>query len=138
MATVKETLADSYIDKSTPSGDPEIRTPITFQILTQNINVCETSQPLLIIQVPGKPSSFELRQTIRNTYGSVSKDKLNKVGKWQIKETIRLIFLLGQSVERFINEKIREENELYRDIVQFDFMDSYYNLTLKVLHGFRL
>lgn len=47
---------------------------------------------------------------------------------------IKIVFLVGQPVRDFTDElqsRINYENELYGDIIQENFRDSYNNLTLK-------
>ncbi|CAG2239568.1 B3GALT1 [Mytilus edulis] len=67
---------------------------------------------------------FEQDETkkIRSTYGSIS-DYEN--------EHIEYIFVLGQIQKPEIQQKINDESEKYRDIVQGNFVDSYRNLTYK-------
>lgn len=60
------------------------------------------------------------RQIIRETYGAVA-NQLN----------MRVIFYLGSNNEEFYNNLIQLEAQIYDDIVQVDFFDSYRNVTLK-------
>jgi hypothetical protein len=71
------------------------------------------------------PDSFEQRALIRSTWGS------------KVFKRLRVIFALALSKDDAINEKIRNEFEVHKDIIQEDFIDSYYNLTSKILMGFR-
>ncbi|RXG55257.1 Beta-1,3-galactosyltransferase 5 [Armadillidium vulgare] len=56
--------------------------------------------------------------------------------EWRRVTRYRLVMFLGQSLNESVNQRILIENELYGDIIQLDFIDSYENLTLKVLSGF--
>ena len=51
---------------------------------------------------------------------------------------IRYIFLLGERKgDKELQAIVKSESEMYQDILQGDFIDSYYNLTLKTIMGFR-
>ncbi|XP_070535660.1 beta-1,3-galactosyltransferase 5-like [Ptychodera flava] len=52
-------------------------------------------------------------------------------------EGVVTLFLLAKSDDRRTMESVREESRLYGDIILFDFQESYLNLTLKTLLGFR-
>jgi beta-1,3-galactosyltransferase 1 len=59
--------------------------------------------------------------TIRETWGSVA--KTNK--------EVKLIFMLGQTLNAQVQYQINSESSHFHDIVQEDFLDSYKNLSLK-------
>lgn len=71
---------------------------------------------------------FKRRAIIRKTWGS-DYDIGNGV--------VRSIFLLGNSEDKALEKVIRSESNQYRDIVMADFIDSYYNNTIKTMMGFR-
>ncbi|GFQ92811.1 beta-1,3-galactosyltransferase brn [Trichonephila clavata] len=50
---------------------------------------------------------------------------------------IKRIFTLGISEESVIQDKINEENEKHKDLVQAEFVDSYYNNTIKTIMGLK-
>lgn len=89
-------------------------------------NVCSSNghalNPYLIIVV--KSSVFQIgnREAIRSTWGKLEK------------YNIKLVFLLGYSplVQAYINM----EYKLHKDIVQQNFIDDYYNNTLKTIMAF--
>ncbi|OQR67205.1 beta-1 [Tropilaelaps mercedesae] len=78
---------------------------------------CSASTKLLVC-VFSKPINVENRLTIRDTWGRA----FSIAGA-------EVVFLLGYSRGLILEEEIRE----YGDIIQEDFKDSYYNLTLKSL-----
>lgn len=78
---------------------------------------CKKSTELLVC-VFSKPMNVENRIAIRDTWGRA----LTSAGA-------EVVFLLGKSRGPILHEEIRA----YADIVQEDFIDSYYNLTLKSL-----
>lgn len=78
---------------------------------------CNESANLLVC-VFSKPINIENRLAIRDTWG-----------KAFVQAGAEVVFLLGKSYDPVLIEEIRA----YGDIVQEDFKDSYYNLTLKSL-----
>ncbi|XP_041362093.1 UDP-GalNAc:beta-1,3-N-acetylgalactosaminyltransferase 1-like [Gigantopelta aegis] len=75
------------------------------------------------------------RQAIRNTWGSVS-----TLGTWPgstEKFSIKLLFVLGVSKNESLNIAVSKEAEERGDLIIAAFDESYYNLTRKVLMGFK-
>lgn len=62
--------------------------------------------------------NFERRQAIRKTWG-------------RNQNSDKIVFLLGRSLNTTLEEKVGEEFKLHNDIIQEDFLDTYYNLTIK-------
>ncbi|XP_069779354.1 beta-1,3-galactosyltransferase 5-like [Narcine bancroftii] len=87
---------------------------------------CERNPPFLILLVTSSPDQFEARSAIRQTWGSE-----RYVGDHRS----ATYFLLGHGREW--QNRILREGMLYGDIIQADFQDTYYNLTLKVLMGLK-
>lgn len=75
---------------------------------------------LTIIAI-SKPSEFHVRRTIRRTWGSIATND----------ETIRFVFLMGQTNQKNIKHDIHAESRTYGDVIMGDFTDTYNNLTLK-------
>ena len=99
-------------------------------LINTNNNYCgkDNGKDLLFIAfVTVSPKSFEKRNLIRSTWAN---DK-------NLKSKAKVIFLLGRSNESIVNLKIKNESLKYGDIVQNDFMDTYYNLTIKTIMGFK-
>ena len=74
------------------------------------------------------------RQAIRDTWGSVT-----KLGTWprsSEKYSVKLLFVLGVSKNASLNAAVTKEAET-GDLIIADFEDSYFNLTRKVLIGFK-
>ncbi|XP_053161728.1 UDP-GalNAc:beta-1,3-N-acetylgalactosaminyltransferase 1 [Hemicordylus capensis] len=84
----------------------------------------------LVILVTSRLQELKARQAIRQTWGSQKSWWGNQV---------RTLFLLGQGEETEGNSvlSIEDESVLYGDILRQDFLDSYNNLTLKTIMGFR-
>ncbi|XP_046574032.1 beta-1,3-galactosyltransferase 5-like [Haliotis rubra] len=118
----------------TPRRD--IITPTDYNFSIKAIDVCpEKSSPLLLIMVLSMHDHVKQRSSVRNTWGSVARDK-----PWPKKKLYgetKLVFLLGTQSHSETNKKVREEAEVHGDIVMADFAESYFNLTLKVLSGLK-
>ena len=96
-------------------------------VLNPGWDICGSDSDLtLIAVVPSSPENGHIRKAIRNTWA-------NRI----YFKHVRAVFLLGMSNVSSVNEAIREESQLFGDIVQEDFFDSYRNLTLKTVMGMR-
>ena len=81
---------------------------------------------LLIAFVPISACNFIGRNTIRQTWAN-----FNQLSN------LKVIFILGSMKNSTLSDEINFESEIYGDIVQEDFVDSYKNLTLKTLAGLK-
>lgn len=75
----------------------------------------------LLVAVTSAPYKFLNRKLIRQTWGHYSSMK-----------NVKIIFVLGKTTKE-LAKKIEKENQMYGDIIQGDFLDTYRNLTLKTL-----
>lgn len=96
-------------------------------ILSTN-DMCD-SMPYLVVLVPTQHKSVEERHSIRKTWMNPVWANLNR------NYTVKLIFVVGTSLNRIDDLIIKDEHEQYKDILEGDFMESYTNLTLKILFG---
>ena len=90
-----------------------------------------TSLPIRAVYlVKSAISNVKNRNAIRKTWG---------YEKRFADVQIRTVFLLGSDVssESGVQTNIDSENEKYHDIIQGDFIDTYYNNTLKTLMGMK-
>lgn len=76
----------------------------------------------LLIYVHSTPSNLKNRLLIRETWA-----------KRGLFPQTRLVFMLGSTHNKTIQHKIELESQIYNDIVQQNFDDSYRNLTLKCI-----
>lgn len=110
-----------------------------FTTLIQPDGICgagakeEKEPPLLLLAIKTTELNFENRQAIRQTWGQegwVEGQKGGSSGGY-----VRRVFLLGkdnhmnQGVDS--SELLQLESKHYRDILQWDFKDTFFNLTLK-------
>ncbi|XP_073507043.1 beta-1,3-galactosyltransferase 1-like [Phyllobates terribilis] len=101
--------------------------PYPYQFLINQPDKCKNRKPFLVIMVVVRCQDLKSRHTIRETWGNESIYDV---------EVVR-IFLVGlpQNAIDQNQDLLEEESATFGDIVQQDFMDTYYNLTLKTLMG---
>ncbi|XP_071104955.1 beta-1,3-galactosyltransferase 5-like isoform X2 [Haliotis cracherodii] len=122
---------EQYFAKS-----PKQITPLDFNFTVTGSPGCHSNPyPLLLVLVMTMHDHVEEREAIRDTWGSVVKTK--KWGDSDIHENTMILFLLGKPDNNSKSDLIRQENEVHHDIVEADFRESYYNLTYKVLMGYK-
>ncbi|XP_017275180.1 N-acetyllactosaminide beta-1,3-N-acetylglucosaminyltransferase 2 [Kryptolebias marmoratus] len=115
-----------------------------YPILTQPRGVCgtqakqETKPPLILLAIKSTELNYKNRKAIRETWGRtgwVQGQKINNSDKELVGGYVRRVFLLGKEssadlgVE--ISDVLRMENQRYGDILQWNFKDTFFNLTLK-------
>ncbi|XP_034565794.1 N-acetyllactosaminide beta-1,3-N-acetylglucosaminyltransferase 2 [Notolabrus celidotus] len=91
--------------------------------------------PMLVMAIKSQMGNFENRQAIRETWGRsglVSGESKKKGG------LVRTLFLLGRQDSSTgphpdLTNLLELENRRYGDILQWDFRDTFFNLTLKDL-----
>ncbi|XP_047118451.1 beta-1,3-galactosyltransferase 1-like [Schistocerca piceifrons] len=88
-------------------------------------DICSKKLFLLIV-VCSAVGNFEARAAIRQTWASapIVTEKAS---------AIRVAFLLGVLKHNTLQEQVEKESVLHKDIIQEDFLDTYYNLTLKTV-----
>ena len=99
-------------------------------VLNPGFSVCGndlTQKDLLFISfVPSAPHLFEKRNEIRNTWANQMFEK-----------DLRNIFSIGLSDNETINQLVKREFKIYRDLIQIEnFRDSYNNFTYKLMKTF--
>lgn len=89
---------------------------------------CRDSSPFLILLIAAEPSQVDARNAIRHTWGNESM----AMGLGFVR-----LFLLGagKNSDTFLQSSIEAESRIYHDIIQQDYQDTYYNLTIKTLMG---
>ncbi|KAG8229445.1 hypothetical protein J437_LFUL010788 [Ladona fulva] len=89
----------------------------------------DASSPRLVYLVKSSLVNFNQRLAIRNSWGF--EGRFSDV-------IIRRVFLLGVSKnDPALQKQIVKEHLKYRDIVQANFIDDYYNNTIKTMMGFK-
>jgi hypothetical protein len=88
----------------------------------------EGEAPFLLVFVFSIFNKQGVRQAIRDSWGSIA-----RTGFWpgeQIKHQVKVYFLLGNCPQPW-HDIIRNESDIYRDVIQENFQESYANLTIK-------
>ncbi|XP_039546918.1 beta-1,3-galactosyltransferase 2-like [Pimephales promelas] len=99
--------------------------PHKYSFVINEPEKCQKENTFVVLIIPVSPGNVAARDAIRSTWGSekVVADK-----------TVSLLFLIGWPTSED-SEKLQEdllrESEKHHDILQSDFWDSYYNLTIK-------
>ncbi|XP_053536480.1 N-acetyllactosaminide beta-1,3-N-acetylglucosaminyltransferase 3 isoform X1 [Ictalurus punctatus] len=101
-----------------------------FPMLLTVPNKCtipkRSGEPFILLTIKSSPENYERRSVLRKTWAA---ERLQN-GMW-----IRTVFLTGTTGTGFkkqrLNKLLKLENTKYQDILQWDFTDSFYNLTLK-------
>ncbi|AWP15033.1 putative UDP-GlcNAc:betaGal beta-1-3-N-acetylglucosaminyltransferase 2-like [Scophthalmus maximus] len=104
-------------------------------ICKKNNNSLGLDAPMLLMAVKSQVGNFENRQAIRETWGrsGLVKGESNKRGG-----SVRTVFLLGRQDSSTgphpdLKNLLDLESQKYGDILQWDFRDTFFNLTLKDL-----
>ena len=87
------------------------------------------SDVFLVILVKSAASNFNQRNMIRRTWGK----EMSQYNHFRTKT----MFTLGRPKESKVQATITKENDEYKDLIQGDFVDNYYNNTIKTLMTLR-
>ncbi|XP_043079716.1 beta-1,3-galactosyltransferase 2 [Puntigrus tetrazona] len=98
--------------------------PSNYHFLIDEPNKCSQLDPFLVFMVPVAPHQLEARDAIRSTWGNESSVQ----GK-----AVLTLFLVGLSGGAEAQQQLEEESRQHRDLLQSDFVDSYFNLTIKTM-----
>ncbi len=102
----------------------------SFPMLLDVPNKCggpqNSADVFLLLAIKSSPENYNRREVLRKTW---AEERLHK-GVW-----IRRVFITGTSKTGFekrrLNNLLKLENSENKDILQWDFNDSFFNLTLK-------
>ena len=125
----------SAFARPSANEDKIIINGIRLRLSINQADICDRDPekpeaPRLLVQVHSDCHNKPQRDAIRATWGRL----LPTSG--EVKPRVVVTFLLGAcDMTQSSNAKIEHESSLYRDIVQWDFLDSYANLTVKSLAG---
>ncbi|XP_070616615.1 UDP-GlcNAc:betaGal beta-1,3-N-acetylglucosaminyltransferase 9-like [Erythrolamprus reginae] len=102
-----------------------------FNLLINQPKKCarSTGAPFLLVAIKSLVEEFDHREVVRKTWG-----REGLVNGMQVKR----VFLLGVPKNKTTlptwESLLRQESQLYRDILLWDFLDTFFNLTLKEIH----
>lgn len=88
--------------------------------------VNKSEEVFLLLVIKSSPNNYDRREVLRKTW---AKERMHN-GVW-----IRRVFILGSSGDGYekikLNKLLQAEQEEFNDIIQWDFSDTFHNLTLK-------
>ncbi|XP_073699787.1 beta-1,3-galactosyltransferase 1-like [Garra rufa] len=97
--------------------------PSNYHFILDEPDKCKQN-PFLVLMVPVAPYQVDARNAIRSTWGNESSVQ----GK-----TLLTLFLVGLTRGSEVQQQLEEESRQHRDLVQSNFVDSYFNLTIKTM-----
>lgn len=110
-----------YADKKYRIEDMVMKYPHTYHTIINNENACK-NDTYIVVGSPVGPRQFMERMGTRETWGNIREVEGKKV--------IHLFFA-GQDQNDPVGDRLlREENEKFHDIIQFDMKNHFMNLTL--------
>ncbi|XP_072932297.1 beta-1,3-galactosyltransferase brn-like isoform X1 [Epargyreus clarus] len=116
------------------SGDRPNVAPINYYPYKylSNSQKCSTYERIdLVILVKSALEHVAQRRTIRLTYGRENDAPANRI--------VKILFFLGvhKNPDPSVVSAVEMEKKQYSDIIQMDFQDNYYNMTIKTMMTFR-
>ncbi|XP_062856015.1 N-acetyllactosaminide beta-1,3-N-acetylglucosaminyltransferase 2-like [Trichomycterus rosablanca] len=102
-----------------------------YPLLINQPGVCVSKQnqseaPMLLLVIKSQAENIKNRQAIRFTWGHSGLVR-GQVGRGGL---VRRVFLLGKT-EAGSKADVEQESKTYGDIIMWDFLDTFFNLTLK-------
>uniref|UniRef100_A0A9J7Z4N0 Hexosyltransferase n=1 Tax=Cyprinus carpio carpio TaxID=630221 RepID=A0A9J7Z4N0_CYPCA len=134
-------LINSYdfISKSLSVSPEQAARFGSYPYLLNNKDICKDKDILLLLFVKSSPRNFRRRQAIRSTWGNESyiRHKLGVI--------IKVVFVMGvhpdvhtdSLLQKIMHKELFKEHMNHGDLVQQDFLDTFHNLTVKLLLQFR-
>lgn len=113
-----------------------------FQYLLNNLDKCRDRHILLLVIIKTSPENFERRMAIRATWGNETYIQKS------LGATVKVLFALGAMRTKdneplwtkrsgaVFQKQLVKENRQHGDLIQQDFLDSFHNLTLKLILQF--
>lgn len=103
--------------------------PYTFSNIISPWDVCGGTNKIdMLMIITTVPKATVARRVMRETWLSYTRNNTANT---------RYVFLFGGGWDAKNQEILRNESRIYGDILQDDFKDAYYNLTQKVLMGYK-
>lgn len=99
-----------------------------YHFIMDNVDVCKSKTPFLVLMVPVAPKNTAARRAIRQTWGNSS-----SLVQGEVVLTLFMLGLSGGADIEKVQEKLGQENQQHHDIIQSNFRDTYFNLTIKTM-----
>lgn len=120
-----------FISTNLTVSPEEARRFSEHRYLINHQQKCAGHDVLLLLFVKSSPENFQRRQAIRSTWGNEA------YVEGTLGVTVRVLFALGRHPRpldgKKLQQKLYQEDELYEDLIQQDFVDTFHNLTIKLL-----
>ncbi|XP_028830920.1 lactosylceramide 1,3-N-acetyl-beta-D-glucosaminyltransferase B isoform X3 [Denticeps clupeoides] len=122
-----------FINSSLMVTRQEAQRFANHQYLINHQQKCSDEDVLLLLFVKSSPANFDRRKAIRATWGN------EMYVETQLGVKTKVLFALGVSPHphprrnREVQRQVLRENQRYGDLIQQDFIDTFYNLTIKLL-----
>ncbi|XP_061747313.1 lactosylceramide 1,3-N-acetyl-beta-D-glucosaminyltransferase A-like isoform X1 [Nerophis ophidion] len=127
-------LVDRFrdVNKSLTITREQARSFSNFRSLLDHPDKCAGKDVLLLVFVKTSPGNRARRDAIRSTWGSETYIQRT------LGVTVKVVFALGApAVDATpVQRHLVQENSRHADLIQQDFMDSFHNLTLKLIMQF--
>ncbi|XP_061695141.1 lactosylceramide 1,3-N-acetyl-beta-D-glucosaminyltransferase B [Syngnathoides biaculeatus] len=125
----------NYINKSLTITREQAQSFWNFRNLLDHPDKCAGQDVLLLLFVKTSPVNTARRENIRSTWGNETfiSDSLGV--------TVKVVFALGaplgpNGTDAIIQRQLFQEDRRHSDLIQQDFLDSFHNLTLKLIMQF--
>ncbi|OWF40879.1 Lactosylceramide 1,3-N-acetyl-beta-D-glucosaminyltransferase [Mizuhopecten yessoensis] len=123
---IRSIVDRKLLNSTTEIGGIGVINPHPFQFIN-NPGHCQFKSNGLrtvLVLVKSTVRNVLLRQAIRTTWGNISE------------ENVKIVFMLGRNISNDLQRTIDQEAARYKDLVQEDFIDAYFNNTLKSIMSF--
>nr|XP_057924152.1 lactosylceramide 1,3-N-acetyl-beta-D-glucosaminyltransferase A-like [Doryrhamphus excisus]XP_057924153.1 lactosylceramide 1,3-N-acetyl-beta-D-glucosaminyltransferase A-like [Doryrhamphus excisus] len=122
----------SHINKSLTITREQAQRFSNFRNLLDHPEKCAGEDVLLLVFVKTSPWNIVRRDAIRSTWGNETYIQRS------LGVTVKVMFALGVPAmdTDAIQERLIQEDRRHADLIQQDFIDSFYNLTLKLIMQF--
>lgn len=127
-------LINSYgfINKSLSVSQEEAARFSSFPYLFNQKDVCKDQDVLLLLFVKSSPENVNRRQAIRSAWGNET------YARHELGVVVKVVFAMGVHKNNgFLQRDLHKEHANHGDLVQQDFLDTFHNLTVKLLLQFR-
>ncbi|OWF55648.1 beta-1,3-galactosyltransferase brn-like [Mizuhopecten yessoensis] len=123
---VSDYKRQGHVDETVINKYTHTETLVPAKTCVQGEGKSSEKHVFMIYLIKSTPTNYARRNVIRKSWADEYKFP-----------SIRLVFLMGFPVRSTLNEMIVAESKEFGDILQLDFIDTYYNLTLKAIGGIR-
>lgn len=127
-------LINSYgfINKSLSVSQEDAARFSSYPYLFNQKDICKDKDVLLLLFVKSSPENFNRRQAIRSTWGNET------YMRSELGVEVKVVFAMGVHKDNgFLQGDLRKESTSHGDLVQQDFLDTFHNLTVKLILQFR-